>query len=87
MSEMITSDRRASWREVANRRDELRVCAERAGLTHPRLGDDGTVIVHSSDPGYRSVGLFAADAADIVGTYVHVVTDDVPVAATDAPSL
>lgn len=87
MSEMISSDRRASWREVAERRDELRARAEKAGLTHTRLGDDGTVVVHAPDPGYRSVGLFAADAADVVGTYVHVVTDDVPAAATDSPPL
>lgn len=87
MAEMVTSDRRASWQEVAGRRDELRARAQECGLTHVRLGRDGTVIVHAPEPGYRSVGRFAAEAGAIVGTYVHVVTDDVPAAEAGAPGL
>ncbi|MGH3504052.1 MAG: hypothetical protein ACRDQA_24620 [Nocardioidaceae bacterium] len=81
MSEMIVSDRRASWREVAARRAELRAKADACGLTEPRLRDDGAVIVQSPDAGYRLVGRFAAAAAGVVGTYVHVLTDDVPAAS------
>lgn len=84
---MITSDRRASWQEVANRRDEVRSRAVECGLDAVRLGDDGTVIVHAPEPGYRTVGRFAAKAAAVVGTYVHVITDDVPAADTNAPAL
>lgn len=87
MAEMVTSDRRASWHEVAGRREELRTLADTCGLTRVRLGRDGTVIVHAPHPGYRAVGRFAAEAAGIVGTYVHVVTDDVPAAETHAPAL
>ncbi|GAA4831396.1 hypothetical protein GCM10023354_08140 [Garicola koreensis] len=57
------------------------------GLDHARLGDDGTVIVHAPNPGYGAVARFAAEAANIVGTYVHVITDDVPAAQSDAPAL
>lgn len=51
-----------------------------------RLRSDGTLVVHSSGPGYRSVTRLAAAASDIVGTHVHVITDDVP-AAADAREL
>lgn len=87
MAEMITSDRRASWYEVASRRDTLRKHADNCGLDRARLGANGTVIVHAPAPGYRSVWRFAAEAANVVGTYVHVITDDVPAAETDAPAL
>jgi hypothetical protein len=42
--------------------------------------DDGTLVVHTDEPGYRAVLEFAAQAAAEVGTYVHVITDDVPAA-------
>lgn len=77
----MVSDRRASWHEVAARRVELRVKADACGLTEPRLRDDGAVIVHAPDSGYGLTGRFAALAAAVVGTYVHVLTDDVPVAS------
>jgi hypothetical protein len=87
VSETIISDRRASWHEVATHRGELRVRAHALGLTDARLRSDGAVIVHAPDPGYRLVGRFATDAATVVGTYVHVLTDDVPAADTAAPAL
>ncbi len=87
MSETIVSDRRATWSEVAAHRAQLRKKAESCGLTDPRLRSDGAVIVHAPDSGYRLAGRFAADAAGAVGTYVHVLTDDVPAAETDAPPL
>lgn len=87
MSQTIVSDRRATWSEVAARRGELRKKAQGCGLTNPRLRDDGAVIVHAPDSGYRLTGRFAAEAAGVVGTYVHVLTDDAPAAETDAPPL
>jgi hypothetical protein len=37
-------------------------------------------VVHSAEPGYRAVLEFAARAAALVGTYVHVIADDAPAA-------
>lgn len=87
MSETIASDRRASWHEVATWRAELRQRAVECGLTDPRLRSDGAVIAHAPESGYLPVGRFAAEAARVVGTYVHVLTDDVPAADTDAAPL
>lgn len=87
MSSTIVSDRRASWPEVAAHRVELRELARTVGLTTPRLANDGTIIVHAPDRGYRLLAQFAAGAARVVGTYVHVITDDVPAADVDAPPL
>lgn len=81
MSDIIVSDRRATWREVAARRHELRAAADACGLTEPRLRNDGAIIVQSSERGYRSVSQFASAAAGLVGSYVHVLTDDVPAAS------
>lgn len=87
MSETVVSDRRATWSEVAARRAELRRKAFACGLADPCLRGDAAVIVHAPDPGYRLTGRFATEAAGVVGTYVHVLTDDVPAAKTDAPPL
>lgn len=87
MSGAMVSDRRATWSEVAARRTELRKKVQGCGLSDARLRSDGAVIVHAPDSGYRLTGRFAAEAAAVVGTYVHVLTDDVPAAATDAPAL
>lgn len=56
-------------------------------FVEPRLSAEGTIVVHAPDRGYRLVARFAAQAAGILGTYVHVITDDVPAADTDAPAL
>lgn len=77
MSEAMVSDRRASWSEVDVRRAELRRRALACGLREPRLREDGSIVVHAPEPGYRATGRFAAEAAAVVGTYVHVLTDDV----------
>ena len=37
---------------------------------------DGTVVVHSDEPGYRSILRLSAAATEVVGTYVHVISDD-----------
>lgn len=85
--EAIVGDRRATWQEVATRRAELRSRALACGLKKPRLRGDGAVIVHAPDPGYRSTGQFAAEAARLVGAYVHVLTDDVPAADVETSPL
>ena len=48
------------------------------GLAVPRLRDDGTVVVHSDEPGYRAVTPPLVGLSELVGVYVHVITDDVP---------
>ncbi len=78
MTDVILGDRRASRAEVAGERAALRGAAEAIGLSALRLLTDGTVVVHAADDGYRLVAQFAAAAAAVVGTYVHVITDDVP---------
>ncbi len=55
--------------------------AARLALTDVRVRSDGTVVVHSDEPGYRSVLRLSESASELVGTYVHVITDDVPGAA------
>ncbi len=44
----------------------LRTAAGVAGVTRARLRDDGTIIVHSPETGYRAIIRFATAAADIV---------------------
>ncbi|MBN9611833.1 MAG: hypothetical protein J0I11_21270 [Actinobacteria bacterium] len=87
MSRAIINDRRASWSDVDRRRSELRRVAAECGLTDVRLRDDGALIVHAIDHGYRSTGRFAVAAAGLVGAYVHVITDDVPAAGGEAVPL
>ncbi len=36
------------------------------------------MVVHSEEAGYRSVTRLSAAASELVGAYVHVITDDVP---------
>jgi|BarGraNGADG00212_1021973.scaffolds.fasta_scaffold09098_3 hypothetical protein len=52
------------------------------GLSRPRLRRDGTVVVHSDEAGYRAATRLSATASELIGTYLHVITDDVP-SATD----
>jgi hypothetical protein len=86
MSEAMISDRRASWSEVAARRGELRRRVVACGLHEPRLRENGAIVVHAQEPGYRVTGRFAAESAAVVGTYVHVPTGDVSGAsAASAP--
>ena len=87
MARVGIGDRRAEFAEVDAHRRELREAVDRTALSRPRLRSDGTIIVHSEEQGYGEVLRFAADAANLVGAYVHVVTDDVPAAQVDAPTL
>lgn len=85
MANIATTDRKATAEEVRAHARALRGLAARSGLETPRLRDDGTVVVRSPEPGYRTVLEFAGLAASEVGAYVHVITDDVPAArATSA---
>jgi hypothetical protein len=88
MSDMANTaiDDRASAEQVREHADELRAAAHEIGVTDVRLLDNGVVVVHSDDPGYRHVIALVGRARDIVGSYVHVITDDVP-AAVGAPPL
>ena len=87
MARVGVGDRRADADEVIAHRDELRQAAAAASLTGTRLRDDGTIIIHSDEPDYGQLVRFATSAARIVGTCVHVITDDVPAAEVDAPAL
>jgi hypothetical protein len=71
-------DRKATAREVLNRSADVRRLADAVGLTSPRLRDDGTIVVHSDEPGYRAVTRLSSALSELVGAYVHVITDDVP---------
>jgi len=48
------------------------------GLIRPRLPRDGTVVVHSDEAGYRAAPRLSATASELIGTHLHVITDDVP---------
>lgn len=87
MPRALTSDRRATRAEVLAHREALLEAAARSGVQAPRLRADGAVIVTAADRGYRSIALFSNEAAALVGAYVHVISDDVPAADADAPSL
>lgn len=80
MSELMTADRRATASEVAAKRAELRALASGHGFDAVRIATDGTIVVHSEDPGYRAIARFAGEASRLIGAYVQVITDDVTAA-------
>lgn len=71
-------DRKAAFDEVTAHAATVRQLAADLGLSDLRLRRDGTVVVHSDEPGYRAVTRLSAAASDLIGAYVHVITDDVP---------
>lgn len=75
------ADRKATRKEVAEHRAAICQLARDFGLADTRSRGDGAVVVHSSESGYRSVFRLSAAASELVGRYVHVITDDVPGAA------
>jgi hypothetical protein len=79
-------DRKATSDEVKSHVVAVRQLAADLGLSDLRLRSDGTVVVHSDETGYRAVTRLATAASELVGTYVHVITDDV-LGATDAREL
>lgn len=81
MSDLPTVDRLATASEVVARRVELKALAEQQGFTSIALAEDGTLIVHNEEPSYRRIAKLAGTASRLVGTYVQVITDDVPAAS------
>ncbi|MDP9021427.1 MAG: hypothetical protein M3N57_01740 [Actinomycetota bacterium] len=86
MTRTTTTDRKASAEEVRKHAKALRALAAELGVDPVRVRDDGTVVVHADEPGYRQALEASARASALVGTYVHVITDDVP-GAVDAQEL
>lgn len=76
MSSTAVADRKATEREVRGQAAAIRALVAQLGLGSPRLRPDGTVVVRSTEAGYRAVLRLSAAASDIVGVYVHVITDD-----------
>jgi hypothetical protein len=81
MTRATTTDRKASADEVRKHAAALRAVAAELGIAPVAVRDDGTVVVHADDPGYRQALDMSARASELVGVYVHVITDDVPGAA------
>lgn len=81
MARATVADRQATKDEVIAHAREIRAAASRFALTDVRVRSDGTVVVHSEEAGYRAVLRLSGFATELVGTYVHVITDDVPGAA------
>ncbi len=82
MSDALAADRKATREEVLARAPAIRQTALEFGLPPLRLRDDGTVVMHSDEPGYRAANRLSAAASRVVGAYVHVITDDVAGAAS-----
>lgn len=82
MAEAVVADRKASLVEVRSHAEAVRRQAVALGLGPPRIRDDGTVVVRSTDPGYRTANQLSLALSGLVGAYVHVITDDVPGAAS-----
>jgi hypothetical protein len=82
MSDALAADRKATRPEVVAHAKSLRDHAAQLGVSPLRVRDDGTLVIHSEDPGYKTANRLSATASQIVGAYVHVITDDVPGATT-----
>jgi hypothetical protein len=85
MSDAIAADRKATEAEVRAHADEIRRIAGGIGLGAPRVRDDGALVIHAPDAGYRSANSLSAAVSVVVGAYAHVITDDVPGAALARP--
>lgn len=81
MARDTATERKATAHEVRAHAPALREFAARLGVEPIRVRADGTVVVHAEQPGYRQVLEASSQASAVVGTYVHVITDDVPGAA------
>lgn len=85
MANAVVADRRATRDEVLAHADAIRRIAAALALGAPGIRQDGTVVVHSDEPGYHSVNRVSIETSRLVGAYVHVITDDVPGAGDTAP--
>ena len=84
MSDAPAADRKATRDEVVAHASSLRESVARLGLGSLRIRDDGTLAIHSDDPGYKTANRLSVIAGHVVGAYVHVITDDVPGAAVSS---
>ena len=87
MSYTTATGRVATRDEVLAQRDALRRLAGQHRLRSPRLSASGTVVIHSDDPGYRTVRGFATAASGLVGAWVNVITDDASAVQVEATPL
>jgi hypothetical protein len=71
-------DHKATVDEVVAHAAAIRRLATELSLRDLRIRNDGTLVVHSEETGYRSVTRLSSAASELLGTYVHVITDDVP---------
>lgn len=85
MSDAVTADRKATKDEVRVHAADIRRLADELGLALPQVRDDGTLVIHPTDRGYRSANRLSAAASGVVGAYVHVITDDAPGATSLNP--
>lgn len=85
MTDAVTGERKATRSEVRAHADAIKHLAAGLGLADPRVRHDGAAVVHSDEPGYRSVNRLSTQATQLVGAYVHVITDDVPGAVDIEP--
>ncbi len=85
MANTTTTDRRASAEQVRASAQDIKRAAAEVGVSDVRLHDDGTLVVHSEDPGLREVLALVKRARQLVGVYVHVITDEVPAAKGAQP--
>jgi hypothetical protein len=76
MASTALADRHATAQEVREHARAIRKLVDRFGLSNARLRPDGTVVDHSDEAGYRSILRLSAAATEVVGTYVHVISDD-----------
>ena len=80
-----TTDERASADRARRHAEQIRAVARDAGVTDVRLLDNGTLVIHSDDKGHLDVIKLGLRVDDIVGTYVHLITDDAPAAESARP--
>lgn len=85
VSQTTAIDRKAAAAEVRAHAERLRQLADEVGVSNVRMRASGTVVVHSDALGYRQVVDLSRRISEVVGCYVHVITDDVPAAADARP--
>jgi hypothetical protein len=81
VSDALAADGKATPDEVVAHASSLREGAARLGVAVYASRDDGTLVIHSDDPGYKTADRLSAIAGHVVGAYVHVITDGFPGAA------
>jgi hypothetical protein len=81
LSDAVAADRKASEAEVRAHRIAIRRLANALDVSGIRVRNDGAVVIHTTDAGYHTANRLSVAASEVVGAYVHVITDDVPGAA------